>query len=104
MIAILVCGRITSPPEYKQSPDGRGQVVSSVQARLGRESAEGWQVIARNPSARSALLRLQVGEYAAVQGVPTLRLATIQRETVIQRILHVECVLPLKSEGELSDV
>lgn len=104
MIAILVAGRITAAPEYKQSPDGRGQVVSSIQARLGRESTEGWQLIARNPPARSALLKLRPGDFAAVQGVPTLRLATIQRETVIQRVLHIEFVLPLRSEGGISDV
>jgi hypothetical protein len=101
MIATLISGRITSAPELRKTAEGRHQTVASIQARLGREGTEVWQAIAYNPSPRNALLRLKVGELVSVQGTPTIRMARVSGETIIRRILHVECVLPLRSgEGE----
>jgi hypothetical protein len=101
MIATLIAGRLTSAPELRKTADGRQQAAASIQARLGRENTEVWQAIAYSPALRSALLRLKVGELVSVQGTPTIRMARVSGETIIQRLLHVECVLPLRSgEGD----
>jgi hypothetical protein len=96
MIATLIAGQLATAPEDKRTADGRSQVVTSVRARLGRESVEGWQVIGRNPAVRNALLRLKLGEYVSVQGVPCVRTAKVQGETIVQRILHAEHVMSLR--------
>jgi hypothetical protein len=99
MIAILIGGQITTQPEFKKSAGGRAQVMTSVKARLGRDSTDGWQILAHDPAPRNALLGLKVGEHVAIQGVPTIRIAKVQGEAVAQKILHAQHVTPLRSAG-----
>lgn len=66
---------------------------------MGRENVEGWQVVAYSPAARNALLRLKVNEFVCLQGVPTIRTARIDGETIIQRSVFPEAVMALRADG-----
>lgn len=54
-------------------------------------------VATQTADSSDALLGLKIGQYVPVQGVPTIRIAKVQSETIIQRILHAQHVTPLRS-------
>jgi hypothetical protein len=99
MIVTLLAGQLTTSPEQRKTKDGRTMVSASLKARLGRENVEGWQVIAYNHVAQQALLRLRAGEFLSLQGVPNIRTARVGGEPVLQRVLFIETVMALRTDG-----
>jgi len=99
MIASLIAGRLQQAPELRQTKDGQTVTVASVRARVGKNSTEVWQVQAHDRAAQVALMRLNAGDFVALQGVPNTRTASIKGQPVIQHVLFAETVLPLKPEG-----
>jgi hypothetical protein len=99
MIASLIAGRSVGPPEVRRTAEGHTLVIATVRARVGKNTTELWQLQARDRPAQAALMRLGSGDAIAVQGVPNSRDANISGKPVIQRVLYVEHVLPLRSEG-----
>jgi hypothetical protein len=48
---------------------------------------------------KAALMRLNAGDFVAVQGVPNARVASVEGAPVLQHLLFAETVSPLKPEG-----
>ena len=99
MIASLLAGKLIQGPELRQTKDGQSITVASIRARVGKSATETWQVLARDRTAQDALKRLDAGDFVSLQGVPNVRTATVKGETIVQRILFAEKVVPLKPEG-----
>ena len=98
-VTVLISGQLASQPELKKTSDGRTMVTASIKARKGRENVEHWRVVAYSGHARAALLRLNAGEFASVQGVGSVAAQRISGDVVLIHTVFAECVLPLRSEG-----
>jgi hypothetical protein len=101
-VTVLISGQITSQPEERKTADGRMTVSCSIKARKGRENVETWRIVAYSGPARAALLRLNVGEFASVQGVGSVAAQRISGDVVLVHTVFAEHVIALRS-GELAD-
>jgi hypothetical protein len=101
MIVALLAGRLVGSPEVRQTAEGHALVIATVRARVGKNSTELWQLQARDRPAQADLMRLGSGDAIAVQGSPNSRDATVSGKPVIQHVLYVERILPLRPEGGL---
>jgi hypothetical protein len=99
VIASSIARRLVGPLEVRQMAEGHTLVIATVRAKVGKNTTELWQLQARDRPAQAVLMRLGSGDASAVQGVPNSPDATVSGKLVIQHVLYVEHVLPLRSEG-----
>jgi hypothetical protein len=99
VIAAIIAGRLLGPPEVRQTVENSTLVVATVRARVGKNTTEIWQLQVRDKVTQAALMRMGSGDFRSARGVPNSRTANVSGKLVIQLILHVEHVLPLRPEG-----
>lgn len=78
MIASLIAGKLLQAPELRRTRDGQTITIASVRARIGKNGTEVWQVHAHDRAAQVALMRMNAGDFVALQGVPNTRTASIK--------------------------
>ena len=82
---LLDCRKLLQAPELRQTKDGQTITIAYVRAReVGRTSTEVWQVHAHDRAAQVALMRMNAGDFVALQGVPNTRTASVRGEPVVQ--------------------
>jgi hypothetical protein len=99
MIAALISGQLIGAPELRHVADGRTITIGTIKARVGKNTTELWQAQAHEHAAGFALMRLNAGDFVAVQGVPNSQVVNANGKNVVRHVLYAEKVTPLRPEG-----
>jgi single-stranded DNA-binding protein len=98
-VAVLVTGTLFKEPQQRTSQSGKRYVTTTIKATTtDNSSSDFWSVLAFGDTAGAELMRLAVGERAAIQGGLKFELYTANDgATKISKTIFVDHVLALRA-------